>query len=130
MSLSVVTRAVQSSQGAFQLINLALVINLLPLGQFQCFQDIIHFIERVFQLLNNLVDLLNGLGDGGDFRAAFAFGLRFGRGPGLRWHGPAFNSLHSFNGCGWCDGFGLLKILRGRLGWLNRPGRFGGCFGR
>jgi hypothetical protein len=60
MPLEVVSRAVQSSEGAFQFLELAFVINLLPLGQFQSFQHVFHFIERVFQFLDDFVDLLDG----------------------------------------------------------------------
>lgn len=127
MPLGVVPRAVQSSERAFQFLDLALVINLLPFGQFQSFQHVFHFIERVFQFLDDFVDLLDGLGDGGNFRAALAFRLRFRRWPGLRLSGLAFDW---FNGRVRFGGFNLFKILSGRFNVLNRPGLRAGHFDR
>jgi hypothetical protein len=127
MPLGVVSRAVQSSKRAFQFLNLALVINLLPFGQFQSFQHVFHFIERAFQFLDDFVDLLDGLGDGGKFRAALAFRLRFRRWPGLRWNGLAFDWL---NGRVRFGGFDLFKILSGRFTVLNRTGLCAGNLGR
>jgi hypothetical protein len=121
------SRAVQSSQGAFQFVNLALVVNLLPLGQLQRFQHIFHFVEGMFQFLDDLVDLFDGLGNGGNFRAALALGLRFRSRSGLRLNWSALNSL---SGRGRCGRFNLFKILSSRFGVFDRPTLCGGNFGR
>jgi len=66
-------RTVQVPQRALQILNLALIIDLLPLGQFQRFQHFLHLIERMFQLVDDPVHLVDGIRDRG--RAMRRFGL-------------------------------------------------------
>ncbi len=51
------------AQRALQILNLALVVDLLALGEFQRFQDFFHLLERMFQFLNDAIDLINRLGN-------------------------------------------------------------------
>ncbi len=73
MPMLAVAGTMQLPQRALKILNLALVIDLLPLGQFQRFQHFLHFIERMFQLLDDPVHLLNGIRDCG--RAMRRLGL-------------------------------------------------------
>ena len=88
MARFILARTVDPAEGALQILDFALVINLLALGQFQSFQDVVHFFERVFQVGDDLIDLLDGPGDGRDLGARLAlgqgFGLRFPLGSSLR----------------------------------------------
>ena len=86
-------RPMQAPKGPLQRLNLPFVINLLPLGQFQRFQNILHFIERVFQFIDDLIHLLDGLAD----RSHAGSGLRFLRANRLGAFGERslFNRLHS-----------------------------------
>lgn len=72
----------------FEGLDLAFVIDLLALGQFQGFQHEFHFVERVFQFFDHLVHLFDGPADGWNFGARFGFPwrrvFRFFGGGGLR----------------------------------------------
>jgi hypothetical protein len=63
MPLIVFAGPMELAQRALEILNLALVVDLLALGKFQCFQHLFHFFERMFQFLNDAVDLVNGLGN-------------------------------------------------------------------
>src|SRR5215472_12045459 len=71
-------RPVQVTKRALQIMNLALVINLLPLGQFECFKHFLHLIERLFELFNDPIDLLDGIRNRGSacFYDGFLASLR------------------------------------------------------
>jgi hypothetical protein len=58
---------VQVPQRALEILNLAFVIDFLPLGQFECFEHFLHFIERVFEFLDHSVHLVDGVGNGRRF---------------------------------------------------------------
>jgi hypothetical protein len=61
----VIAGPVELAQGALEVLNLALVINLLPFGEFECFEDFLHIVKGVFKLLDDAGDLLDGVADGG-----------------------------------------------------------------
>jgi hypothetical protein len=58
---------VQLAQRALEILNLPLVINLLALGQFQRLEHFFHLLERMFQFLDDAIDLLDGIRDGRRF---------------------------------------------------------------
>lgn len=148
----------QLAQGAMQRFNFPLVIDFLPLGQFEGFEDFFHLTENMLQLFNDLGDLLNGGGDTRGLELAHGFGLRSALGPWLAFRllrstlaiGSflAFRSLLPFLPIwsirtrravlktfarrldGRADGFGLWRG-GSRFGG-NRLNGFGfmGCFGR
>ncbi len=78
-ALIIIARSVQPAQGALQRLDLALIVDFLPFGQFQGFQDVVHLFERVFQFRDDLVDLFDGLGDGWNFGSAFTLGQGLAR---------------------------------------------------
>jgi hypothetical protein len=93
MPMFVFAGAMQLTQRALKILNFAFVVNFLALGEFQRFEHFLHFIERVFEFVDDPVDLLDRVTDGGrpvrfllltmpGFRAAF-FALRFFAGPFL-----------------------------------------------
>jgi hypothetical protein len=53
----------QVTQGALKILDLPLVVDFLPLGQFEGFKNFFHFVERVLQLLNNPIHLLDSICD-------------------------------------------------------------------
>ncbi len=55
----------QLAQRALQVLNLALIVNLLPLGQLQSLQNLFHLVERVLQFFNDPIDLIDGVRDAG-----------------------------------------------------------------
>jgi len=57
--------ALKLSQRALQVLNLAFVVGLLAFRQFQRFQHLFHLFERMFQFLDDAVDLLDGVGNRG-----------------------------------------------------------------
>jgi hypothetical protein len=63
MPVIVFAGPMELAQRALEILNLALVVDLLALGQFQRFQHLFHFFKRMFQFLNDAVDLVNGLGN-------------------------------------------------------------------
>ena len=63
MPMIVFAWAIKLAQCALKVLNLALVIDLLALGKFQRFQHFFHLFERMFQFLNDAIDLINGLGN-------------------------------------------------------------------
>ena len=65
--------AVQLAKRALQGMNLALVINLLSLCQFESFEHFLHLIERMFEFFNDSINLLDGIGNcgGATFGAGF-----------------------------------------------------------
>ena len=77
-------RAMQLAEGSVQSVDLAFVVNLLSLGEFKCFQDFFHLVERQFEFLDDSCHLLDGIADArghwrfGSFphRFRFAFGIR------------------------------------------------------
>jgi len=71
-----VAGAAHLAQGALEGLDLAFVVDFLALGQFQSLEHFVHFIERAFQLLDNLGDVVDG------------FGERRAGGPGLRFRFP------------------------------------------
>jgi hypothetical protein len=54
----------QLAQQPAERINLAFVAELLPLGVFDQFQNILHLIERLSQGFDNLHHFVHGLADG------------------------------------------------------------------
>ena len=94
---------VEMAKRALQILNLALVINFLPLGQFERFEDFLHIIECSFEFFDDPVHLIDCVGN--RWRTRFRNGLlallcffdgglgRFGRSGGRRFsrgrHGPA-----------------------------------------
>lgn len=73
----------QLAQGAMQRFNFPLVIDFLPLGQFEGFEDFFHFTQNMLQLFNDFGDLLNGGGDTRSLELAHGFRLRTALGPWL-----------------------------------------------
>ena len=63
MPVFVVARTMQMPQSTLKALNLALVVDLLSLRQFQGFEHFFHFVQRVLQFLDDPVYLLNGIGD-------------------------------------------------------------------
>jgi hypothetical protein len=55
----------QLAQRTLETLNLAFVIDLLALGEFQRLEHFLHFVERMFELLNDAVDRLDRIADGG-----------------------------------------------------------------
>ena len=147
MPMIVFAGAMKLAQRALEVLNLALVIDLLTLGQLQRFQHFFHFFERMFQLLNDAVDLVNGFGN----RRLLVLLLRFGMVPSfsvlvafvtLRSFG-ALMAFGSFTAFGMFAAFTLLCLLCvfrvfGLFAMLNAFGvllvrilrRFCGGFGR
>ena len=86
--LAALAGPMQLAKRAFERCNFPFVIDLLSLGKFKGFQDLLHFIEGAPQFIDDFVDLFDGLGDGGNLGAglafarglAFACGLAFARG--------------------------------------------------
>jgi hypothetical protein len=60
-------RTMQVPQRALEILNLAFVIDLLPLGKFESFEHFLHFIQRMFQFLDDTVDLFDRIGNGWRF---------------------------------------------------------------
>jgi hypothetical protein len=96
-----VAGAAHLPERAFERFDLAFVVDFLSLGEFEGFQDQFHFVERVFQFFDDLVDLFDGAGDGRDFFT----GLNF---PGWSWCVFGFFSFdfgwRSAGLIGWCGG--------------------------
>jgi hypothetical protein len=44
-------------------LQLAIIVELLPLGNFQKFQHLLHLFERILQRLDHIFDVLNGIGN-------------------------------------------------------------------
>jgi hypothetical protein len=63
MPVIVFAGPMELTQCALEVLNLALVVDLLAFGQFQRFQHLFHFLEGMFQFLNDTVDLINSLGN-------------------------------------------------------------------
>ncbi len=95
---------VDITKGAAEGFNLPLVAQLLALGEFHQFQNILHLIHRAFERLDDFHHFVNGLADGGAVVGGFG-------------NGGAFDG----------DAFGQpLYALEQRL-WLRcRCGRVGG----
>jgi hypothetical protein len=55
----------QLAKGALETLNLAFVIDLLSLRELQRLEHFLHFIQRMFKLLNHPIDLLDRVRDGG-----------------------------------------------------------------
>jgi len=94
----------QLPQRALKTLNLALVINLLPLRQLQCFQHFLHFIERMLQFLDDSIHLIDGIGDGWGLMRGFRLLAWLARFPQLAW----FPQLTRF---AWLTWFPLLGFL-------------------
>jgi hypothetical protein len=73
----------QLPQRSLQRFDFALVINFLTLGQFQSFQNFFHLIERMSQLINDFIHLLDCGGEAGSDRLVVSFPLGTPRGPGF-----------------------------------------------
>jgi hypothetical protein len=54
---------VQVPQRALEILDFALVIDLLPFGKFERFEHFFHLIERVFEFVDDSVHLLDGVRD-------------------------------------------------------------------
>jgi len=67
MPVIVFAGAMELTQCALEILNLALVVDLLAFGEFQRFQNFFHLFERMFQFLDDTVDLVDGLGNRGLF---------------------------------------------------------------
>jgi hypothetical protein len=113
----VVARAVEVAEGALEILDFALVVNFLPFGEFECFEHFFHFIEGVFEFVDDAIYLVDGIGDGGGaVRALGRFFVLAGF-PGTR---AAFLAMMA--------GFvvamaGFLLVLLGFFGgWLGGPG--------
>ena len=98
MPMIVFARAMKLAQCALEILNLTLVVDFLAFGEFQRFQHFFHLFERMFQFLNDPVDLVDGLGNG----RLFILLLRLRVMPALR----MFNAFVAFNP------FGALMALR------------------
>jgi hypothetical protein len=55
----------QLAKRALEILNLAFVVDLLSLGEFQRLKHFLHFIQRMFEFLDHAVDLLDCVADGG-----------------------------------------------------------------
>lgn len=64
------------AQCTLKILNFPLVIDFLPLGQFQRFQHFLHFIKRMFEFVDDSVHLLDGVRNGGRFVGGFRLLLR------------------------------------------------------
>jgi hypothetical protein len=89
---AVTARALQLVQQAAERINLVLVGELLPLGVFHQFQDLIHPFQGLFQGFDDGHHLVDCLADGGTpgcgrrgFRRYLTRRSRFARGGGGQW---------------------------------------------
>jgi hypothetical protein len=128
MPLLVFARPVQLPQRALETLNLALIIDLLPLGEFERFEHFLHLIERVLEFLDDSVHLLDGVAD--RRRLMRGFGL-------LTLLGLFDGGLGRFGG----GGHGRFTRRRQGTAWLAPPGmaaatasgatpaRAGGCSG-
>lgn len=136
----VLAGAMKLAQRALEALNLALVIDLLALGQFQGFQHFFHLFERMFQFLDDAIDLLNGIGD----RRLLVLLMRLGAMAPLGMFGAfralsVFTALRLLNRLGVFSVFAALGVLLGRLGkrfgrgfawhFLVRGLSFRGCGG-
>ena len=59
-----VTGSAELPEGALEALDFALIINFLALGEFQRFEDLFHFIERMFEFLDDAVHLLDSITNG------------------------------------------------------------------
>jgi hypothetical protein len=127
-------RPVQLPQRPLKTLNLTLVIDFLPLSEFQRFQHFLHFIERTLQFLNDSIHLLNRIRDGGSLVRGFRLLALLRHLAGLTWF-PGFarftllTRAGPFSRLGFLASFTLLGFLdggrgrfRGGRGW----NRFGG----
>ena len=73
MARFVLARMMEMAQRALEILNLAFVVNFLPLGQLQRFQHFFHLIESMFQFVDDAIDLGNGVGNRGSFVRGFRF---------------------------------------------------------
>jgi len=62
---------VNTAQGAPEGIDLALITQFLPLGQFNQFQDFFHLRQRLSQRFDNVSHFTDGMADGRTFRHSF-----------------------------------------------------------
>ncbi|HWD91456.1 MAG TPA: hypothetical protein VG938_03820 [Verrucomicrobiae bacterium] len=71
MSRLTLAWAMHLAQRSLEILNLALIIDLLPFGEFERFEHFLHLIERVFEFLDDSVHLLDGVSDGGSLMRGF-----------------------------------------------------------
>jgi hypothetical protein len=89
----------QLAERALKRFDLALVVDLLPFGELQRFEDFLHLIERAPEFVDDFVDLFDGPADARRFAERFRFRLAFG---------------FKFSGrLGRLGGFGALNVLGG-----------------
>lgn len=63
MPMIVFAGAMDLAQRALEILNLALIVDLLAFGQFQRLEHFFHLFERMFQFLDDAVDLIDGFAD-------------------------------------------------------------------
>jgi hypothetical protein len=57
------TGSMQLAKLPLQRLDFAFVIDLLALGHLECFQHHLHFLQRLFQVFDDVSDLLDGAAD-------------------------------------------------------------------
>jgi hypothetical protein len=112
MPLVMLARPMQLAKRALKILNFALVIDLLSLGELQRLEHFLHFIQGMLEFLNDPVYLLDGAGDGGRLVGSFFFRLLARLGPALL--GFFDRRLGGFRRSGRCA-FGLRRYGTARL---------------
>ena len=108
-------RPVQIPQCALKILNLALIIDLLALSEFERLEHFLHFIERVLQFLDDPVHLLDGIGNGRGLVCRFRRFVMM-----MPLLGLFDGGLGRFGDVGGADGFTGLR--RQRFARLAAPG--------
>lgn len=119
------TRMPQMPKRALQGFDLARVVDLLALGQFQRFEDFFHLFENALEVIDDMRDLLDGLADAGGFGSRFldlATLMAFRTLMAL----VTFVALLAFGTVGWLRARGINRFaFQAMFGFFNgRGGRF------
>jgi hypothetical protein len=90
----------QLAERALERFDLAFVVDLLPFGEFEGFEDFLHLIEGRAEFVDDFVDLLDGPADARRFAERFRLRLAFG----FKFSGR-LNRLRGFSALGRFAGF-------------------------
>ena len=121
MSVSGMAGAVQAPERPLQGLDFPFVIDLLSLGEFQCFQHQLHFFKRALELLDHLIHLIDRPADRGGRPGGFRFPPQFvlGLHGGRRWL-----SQFALFGRGRCRGARPTAASRMAAATVPGPARF------